>query len=98
MGEVTDAGVAELAQLGGLQDLELQFAWQFGDAGVAALTALTALSRLDLMYRCVRGCRFGLVSGSTSCVGGCVWVGAGGCGGLWCERVGRQRRARGGHA
>lgn len=53
MGELTDAGVAQLAQLRRLADLELQFAWQFGDAGIAALTALTGLSRLDLMYRWV---------------------------------------------
>jgi hypothetical protein len=53
MGEVSDAGVRCLAQLGALQELELQFGWQFGDDGIAALTALTALSRLDLMYRCV---------------------------------------------
>lgn len=55
MGEVSDAGVRCLAQLGALQELELQFGWQFGDEGIAALTALTALSRLDLMYRCVWG-------------------------------------------
>lgn len=52
MSEVTDAGVAQLAALSCLQELELQFGWQFGDAGIAALTRLSALTRLDLMYRC----------------------------------------------
>ena len=51
--EVSDAGVAHLAQLRGLEELELQFAWQFSDAGIAALAQLSALSRLDLMYRWV---------------------------------------------
>ncbi len=51
MSEVTDAGVGQLAELQGLQDLELQFSWQFSDAGIATLTPLTVLSRLDLMYR-----------------------------------------------
>lgn len=53
MSEVTDAGVRQLAQLRSLEDLELQFGWQFGDEGVAALARLGALSRLDLMYRWV---------------------------------------------
>lgn len=53
MSDVTDAGVASLAQLSSLEELELQFAWQFGDAGIAALSRLSALSRLDLIYRCV---------------------------------------------
>lgn len=51
MSDITDAGVACLAQLASLEELELQFAWQFGDAGIAALARLTALSRLDLIYR-----------------------------------------------
>ncbi len=53
MSEITDAGVAALAQLPCLEELELQFAWQFGDAGIAALSRLSALSRLDLIYRCL---------------------------------------------
>ena len=53
MSEVTDEGVRQLSQLRGLEELELQFAWQFSDEGIAALTALSALSRLDLMYRWV---------------------------------------------
>lgn len=55
---VTNAGLARLALLGGLRELELQFCWSFDDEGLGLLAPLTQLSRLDLMYSwkvCVGG-------------------------------------------
>lgn len=56
---ITDAGMAHLAPLTRLRDLNLFFC-QITDAGIAPLMGLTALVRLNLDTRCacVRGGEF----------------------------------------